>query len=823
MSFVSRLSICLGSLLALSASLTAAIDTAFFEEYCIKCHGPEEQKGDLRFDGLTGTITNVDEFDLWLNIMDQLELGEMPPKKESQPASRAVLAMLDSIESAVTQAESSPLLASAREQTALRRLNAFEYRQTLGDLLGLNTNAADPTDQFPAEVKAHGFDNNAEALVTSGLLLDQLLLAAERAIDQATQFEPAPETRSYVQKSPFYFEGKDATDLPKLFRIDRFRYIPEVPYTDLVGRHYRGGHIGFRPFVEAGAPASGVYTIRIRAAAVDRSHSYHKAIDDFPNGDPLVMEVLAVNREGSVESTGNISSQRSLAVVELTDPEPQWFEWDVYLERGEEPEVKFANATLAAKRLSRLLLVHREGYPEFDHIDIEDNGGRSNEALKVYRGPKLRIWEVQVAGPHVDTWPPKGHTLLYGDLQPSELDRANITTRLRTFARAAFRRPLRDAELTPIENLVTAKLDAGVSPLDALQLGFQAILCSPGFMYLDEGDGALSDYALATRLSLFLWSSQPDAELQKLARDAKLRDPAILQSQIERLLDDPKSDRFVENFVRLWLGLDNIGVMPPSPDFTAYYRDNLQTAMRQESEAFFDHLLTQNLPPREFITADYTFLNRELARHYGLPEIAGSNLRRVTVNDPTRGGLLGQGALLTASANGVDTSPVIRGIYVAERILGYTPSPPPPDVPAVEPDIRGATTIRELLAKHRADPKCAECHRNIDPFGFALENFDAVGGWREKYGPHQTIDASGELASGETYHGPAEFRTLLAGRETQLLRALTNKLLTYATGREMTTHDRPEVERIVKEIEAHDQGLRDLVGHVVQSDIFQHR
>jgi len=366
-------------------------------------------------------------------------------------------------------------------------------------------------------------------------------------------------------------------------------------------------------------------------------------------------------------------------------------------------------------------------------------------------------------------------------------------------------------------------LDDGVPPLAALQLGFEAILSSPGFLFLAEGQGPLSDYALASRLSMFLWSSRPDAELLDLAHRGKLTDPTTLQVQIERLLTDPKSARFGQNFVRLWLGLDNIGQMPPSPDFTAYHRDNLQTAMREETVAFFDHLLTHNLPPREFLTADYTFLNRELARHYGLPPIAGAQMRRVAVNGTTRGGLLGQGAFLTTSANGVDTSPVIRGIYVAERILGYTPSPPPPNVPAIEPDIRSATTIRELLEKHRAAPKCAECHRKIDPYGFALENFDAIGGWRENYAPQQTIDASGELASGETYHGPAEFRTLLAGRETQFIRALTTKLLAYATGREITRHDRSEVERIVRETQTSDQGLRDLVKQVAQSKISQQR
>ena len=339
--------------------------------------------------------------------------------------------------------------------------------------------------------------------------------------------------------------------------------------------------------------------------------------------------------------------------------------------------------------------------------------------LKAYRGPKLRIWEMQVKGPQLDQWPTRGHALLYGNLAPDQVSRANIPERLRIFAATAFRRPLRAGELAPIEKLVTAKLDAGMKPMAALQLGFETILCSPAFLHLHEGSGKLNDFALASRLSYFFWSSIPDQTLYQLAAAGKLHEPATLSAQVDRMLADPKSQRFVQNFIRLWLNLDHIGEMPVSTDFVSFFRDNIDAAMRAETETFFRHILDKNLPPREFLAANYTFVNRELALHYGLPPVEGVQLRQVSLPKGERGGLLTQASFLTASANGVDTSPVVRGVYVQEKLLGYTPPPPPPDVPLIEPDASGATNIREQLAKHRTIETCAACHRKIDPFGFA--------------------------------------------------------------------------------------------------------
>ena len=287
------------------------------------------------------------------------------------------------------------------------------------------------------------------------------------------------------------------------------------------------------------------------------------------------------------------------------------------------------------------------------------------------------------------------------------------------------------------------------------------------------------------------------------------------------MLADSRSERFVEHFVRRWLDLDNVGTMPPSGDFLVYYRDNLETAMRAETETFFRHVLENNLSPKEFLDADYSFLNRELALHYGIKGVDGNKLQRVSLKGSRRGGLPGHGAFLTASANGVDTSPVIRGIYVLEKLLGYTPPPPPPDVPTIEPDIRDAVTIREQLEKHREVATCAECHRKIDPLGFALEHFDAVGGWRDEYEKKMPIDSAGKLPDGDSFQTVSEFRELLVDRQDQFNHCLTEKLMTYALGRELEIGDRPAIDEILAELHGKKGGLRDLIRLIVLSGSFQ--
>ena len=790
----------------------------FLGKYCVQCHGMETQKADRRFDNLSNEIKTLGELERYQEVVDQLNLESMPPETELQPTAQERALAIEFYTNRIGRARTK--LQSRGGHSILRRLNSWEYRQTLGELLGLNVDVWNPAEDFPEEVRVDGFDNNGAELVTSGRLMEHYFEAAEEAIRRATHFKARPETKHYAQKSPFYFSGKEAVGLVKLFQVDRFRFIPDTPYTDLYGRHYRGGHIGFLPLYNLGGVShSGIYTIRVKAAAISRVHEYGDALGDFRNGDPLVMEIAGVDRRGSVESTGNVSRMVSLARIELTNTQPEWFEWDVYLEAGFEPEVRFRNGPLAAKRMVRVLTLPQYDLEDFrPFIGMKGGNEKSHGVLKAYQGPRLRIWEVQVDGPHLERWPPSGHQALYGGLEPEQMGLTALHSQIKSFATHAFRRPPTAGELEPFLALVEDKLKQGVEPLIAYQIGCQAILCSPGFLYLNLGEGDLDEISLASRLSYFLWSSPPDTRLLEMAAAGQLKHN--LAEQVIRMLDDPRASRFVQHFVRRWLDLDNIGTMPPAEDFLVYYRDNLEQAMREETESFFNHIMKNNLPLSEFLDANYSFLNRELALHYGITDVQGNHLQRVELNAHQRGGILGHGSFLTASANGVDTSPVVRGIYVLEKLLGYSPPPPPPDVPAVEPDIRGASSIRELLEKHRGNTTCAECHRKIDPLGFALENFDAVGKWREKYKGNLDIDAAGELPGGGGFTTLPEFRRLLLMRTDQFNRCLTEKLLTYALGRQLGINDRPEIDHILDQLDEN-SGLRDLIRLIVTSETFQ--
>ena len=796
----------------------------FVSKYCYQCHGDEKQKADRRFDLLSSSIENFREQELWQEIVDQLNLGDMPPDDVPQPNEAERLAVIEIITAGIESSREK--FSGISNHTVLRRLNKFEYSNTISDLLGLNTKSWNPSADFPADVIVDGFDNDGAELVTSGLLLEKYFPAAESAVIRATNFQSRPKSSVYSQKSPFYFKGKKSRGLPKLFQVDRYRFIPDTPYTDLYGRYYRGGHLGFESLNRSGGfPHSGNYTIRVRAAAISRTHPYGRTLGDFRNGDPLVMELASVDRRGSSAlGLGNVTQSVSLTSFELTDSEPKWFEWTGYLEKGYEPEVRFRNGPAAAKNMIRKLLKNADKFPEFKPFaEIRESGAyiRTHGTLKAYRGPRLRVWEIQIEGPHNTDWPPQGHKTLYGDIIPENLDPNTINQRLVKFARLAFRRPPMEGELRPILEMVQAKLTEGLPPIQSLQLGFQTILCAPGFIYMNDGEGELDDHALASRLSYFLWSSMPDSELFKLAELGKLNDPVTLSNQVERMLADPKGDRFTNNFLRIWLELDNIGMMPPAKEFVSFYRDNLESAMRKETELLFDHVLRNNLPVIELLSSNYSFLNRELAAHYGMLGLVGNEFRKVSLSVPGRGGILGHGSFLTASANGVDTSPVVRGIYVMNKLLDYTPPPPPDDVPEIEPDVNGAKTLREQLIRHRADATCAQCHNKIDPAGFALENYDAIGAWREGYNRKARVDASGKLPNGKTFNSPGEFRELVIEQEDVFIRCLTKKLLTYAVGRKMNSGDRIAVDQITTSMTPPEEGLRDLIKKIVLSKIFR--
>jgi hypothetical protein len=467
---------------------------------------------------------------------------------------------------------------------------------------------------------------------------------------------------------------------------------------------------------------------------------------------------------------------------------------------------------------------------------------------------------VEVEGPLLDSWPPKSHQMLFGELPqrpvPNDRNRREVISEnplvdaeglLKNFTRRAYRRTVTDEDIQPFLARVQSKLEQGYSFEDAMRVGFKAVLVSPHFLFLrekpaGEGNRTLDDFALASRLSYFLWSSMPDEELLLLAEQGKLREPDVLHKQVERMLSDPKAEAFTKNFAGQWLGLRAIDDTTPDRMLYPEFDDVLKVSMVKETLLFFDEVLKNNLSLTSFVASDFTMLNGPLAKHYRIPDVEGLEFRKVALAPEShRGGVLTMAATMKVSANGTTTSPILRGSWVLDRILGTPPPKPTVDVEAVEPDIRGATTIRNQLAKHRQDPSCASCHVKIDPPGFALENFDVIGGYRERYrsigegdpamvdgrrmryrnGP--PVEAADVLADGRTFQNIDEFKKLLLEDEDQLARALAEKLLTYATGAAPTTADQPEIENIVSEVRGKNYGFRSLVHEVVESPVFQQK
>jgi hypothetical protein len=513
------------------------------------------------------------------------------------------------------------------------------------------------------------------------------------------------------------------------------------------------------------------------------------------------------------------------------------------------------------------------------------NYNRKGRAMG-FTGPGIAVDWLEIEGPLHECWPPRSHQLLFGDLPlralPKSADSAGARPPVRTkpkrigaglnrpdpeegiwsvessdpqadahrllasFLPKAFRRPVTDAEVQRYCAQASARLEAGDCFETAMRWVYRAALCSPDFLYHVEADGPLDEHALANRLAYFLWRSPPDDQLRQRAANGELRTPEVLSAEVQRLLGDTKVERFIADFLGQWLRLREIAATDPDrklyPEFSAYLRDS----MVAETHAYFRELLVRDLSAGHLIASDFAMLNEKLAVLYGVEGVSGSQIRRVPLppNSP-RGGFLTQAAILKITANGTTTSPVPRGNFVTDRLLGRQVDPPPPNVPAVEPDVSGASTIRELLDKHRTDSNCAGCHAKLDPPGFALEAFDVIGGFRERYrsigdgdpAPRgnidpflpvsfrlaKPVDPSGELTDGRTFHDVRELRRLLQDNPRPFLRNLARRFAVYATGRPLSFADRDLIEDVVSKAESRGGGVRTLLLELVQSPLFQTR
>ena len=787
----------------------------FLNTWCVSCHGPEDQSADRRFDRLPVSLHDSNDLAQWQDIVDQLNLGEMPPPDERQPTAeqrQAVVQWLQKRISSFHEARS-----GARDQAALRRLNAREYRNTVRDLLHIDTTLFDPTQSFPRDQTVEHLDNVGDTLVTSGYLLQQYLRAADLAVTKAVY----PLTRPTVKTWTFTDNFRQQPEIDQVHRkTTEYRHITLY---DVVGADkHEGAYAPIHDFA-SGVPYDGWYEIQFRAVGVNRRHPYDV---DFVGTDP--QEPLRLGIRPGLAQAGPLHKPQPieplLADIALAD-EYAPYTVRVWLDAGYTPRFTFRNGLMDVRNMwGRLVKKYKDQFPKPKRPGIVEH--RFN-AIKFGRLPQIHVDDVQIRGPLHEQWPTASQRAVFGPqaatiLENRQMTRQQMEDQLQRFLPRAYRRPVTADERQRVLQVIDDRRQQGRSDIDAWCDGLRMVLCSPGFLYLEQPseDGA-SPSLVASRLSYFLWSSMPDDELLQRAgviASADAVDAATVwtkprvEQEVERMLNDPKARAFLNGFLGTWLTLRDFGSQPPDRDqFVKYYHHDLGAAMLEETRLFADSLLKDDASVLQFLNADYTFVNRRLAEHYDLPKPEGGGFHKVALRDNRRGGLLGQASVLTVSANGIDTSPVVRGVWLLENLLGTPPSPPPPDIEPLDPDIRGARTIRDQLKKHRTSDSCNECHRRIDPLGFALENFDAVGRWRDNYDRRQAIDASGELPNGGQFEDVRSFKRLLLNQQALFVRALTSKLLSYGAGRRMLVTDRPLIDELTAELADRGHGFRTLV------------
>ncbi|HWN95210.1 MAG TPA: DUF1592 domain-containing protein [Methylomirabilota bacterium] len=856
----------------------------FLEKHCFECHDADTKKGDLDLTALEVELGNSTNFSQWVLVHDRVTSGEMPPKKKPRPDQVEQKAFIGSLASALTDVDQARIAKEGR--ATQRRLNRYEYENALRDLL--HAPWLQVRDSLPEDGEAFRFNKVGDALDVSHVQMARYLNAADYALRQAmaTHAErPATRVQRYYARDQRSYTGPmkfsvfntapERATFPVLGfkgQADVRRGEAPITSTDKELRELEGVGVvasAYEPiepkFNQFRAPVAGRYKLRFNAYSVwvgpgQSNKWFIPNLDDISKG----------RRDEPVTITAETPPRllRKLGDFDVT-PEPGVHELDVWLLTGEmiRPD---------AGRLFR----SRPGATRWQNPLAEKDG----QPGVVFR------W-LEVEGPLYAQWPPAGHQLMFGELpmvnrkvetnvmarprrrqaETNSVEQAGNTNRfrferfvppagvevvskkpmhdaeplLREFIQRAYRRPTSEGDLKRFLPVVNAALKKGNTFTDSMLAAYTAVLCSPEFVCLEEKPGRLNDYALASRLSFFLWNSAPDAGLRQLAAKNELHRPDVLRAQTERLLNDPKSRRFVDAFLDYWLDLRKI--LTTAPDATLYpdyYLDDLLTeSALEETQQFFVELLRTDSPARSIAASDFAMLNEKLAAHYGLPSVQGVAVRRTNLpKDSPRGGLMTQAAVLKVTANGTTTSPVLRGAWIMERILGLKPPPPPASVPAVEPDIRGATTIRQQLDKHRDLESCAACHTKIDPPGFALESFDVMGGWRERYRAEGDgipekglaksgqkfafhyalpVDASGELADGRKFNDIREFKRLLLENEEQLARNLVQQLVIYGTGSPIRFSDRAAITKILAGSRSQDYGVRTLVHQIVQSELFR--
>lgn len=818
-------SVVLAAAVAPAAGDSPHLVQQFLGKYCMECHDAEMRKGDRDFDKFGLPLKSVADLIEAKDIIDQLTLKEMPPKKADQPTEEERLAMLRALREGTTVAYAK--FQSTGSRTVMRRLSSREYENTLATLFGRRVDTLGLTADFPKEKTSRHIDTIGQSLVTSGFLVDQYFQSANRLVETRLG-------KAVVEPGNWHFNGhfiqyEELQGSHKAAFNFRYLCLYEQPNTDT----RQGGYGHIEDFLK-GVPVSGLYDLEVEAAALHRDTHYDPKIFGIDFSEPFILGVVPGDiTKGHIHYPQAIEPLLASAVV--PDHIPTRFKFRVWLEAGQTPRFIFPNGPYESR--ASVVTINKRYKDEFKEKIGSSGVGRAH-LLREGKLPHLRISEIKIHGPVPEQGGSVEEIAVFG---PDGFQSERAIDQLHAFAEKAYRRPLTDPDRQPIRALYEKRLAEKATPRQAALDALKLILCSPSFLYLseitDESARALLPHDLATRLSYALWAAPPDETLRAAARSGQLTQEAGLKQQIGRMIADDRISGFVNGFTDSWLNLRDLGGMPPPRESNpAYYAEDLPDAMRTEIRLFFSDLLRDNGSAAQFLHADHTFVDKKLAKLYDLPGAKTLRLadgfQKVSLKDhPQRGGLLGMAGVLTVSANGVETSPVTRGVWVSENILGIQPPPPPDVVPAIDPDVSGASTIRDRLAKHRADNACAECHRKIDPLGFSLETFDAIGRWRSTYpkakkskDPAPAIDATGEFPSGETYTGFASFKHIIrTTREDLFTRHLIRQLLSYTSGRHMELNDDPILDELHAKVKKEGLGLKTLLTECLMSGIFRSR
>ena len=794
------------SCVVFSAVIAKAADApevfSFVQKNCVACHNPAVKTGDVDLKTPQSAKTFDEDRSIWEKVVEKLKTGQMPPPGATRSSANSVLSVTKWIESEFSRQDRAAKPDPGR--VTAHRLNRTEYNNTIRDLLGIDTR---PADSFPADTAAYGFDNVSDALSLTPALLENYVDAAERSVRTAL-FGPELRKPAAVHYSaPVRINlTRGQTGLPK----DIFNY----DFTGLSTVH--SAH-----FIHS-FPVDAEYNFRVvlNGHRPNQSEPVHPAL--FIDGKLIKQwEVDATDLEGQiVEHRMRMTAGEHLLSTSYLN---------VY--SGLPPSYKGPDPS---KRPEEALIAPRGKLSEKDIETLRKYGTRI-KTDGVDTRVDNRFESLDVGGPFHQTTSASPESLkrvyVCGHA-PGKHNDACVRPILKSFVTRAFRRPASLQEVVQFAKFAALVRKQGDSFEEGVATALQAVLVSPQFLYRMERDhpvapgstvAPLSDYELASRLSYFLWSSMPDAELLRVAGQGTLRRRLVLEGQVKRMLRDPKSFALVENFAGQWLQFKNIDVIRPDPEKFPMFEDSLRLSMRRETELFIDSIIKKDSSVLDLLNANYTFLNERLARFYGIEGVKGPAFRRVDMTGAQRGGgVLAQASILAVSSYSTRTSPVLRGKWILENLLNAPPPPPPPGVPPLEETKQGSGTLRQQMEQHRKNPACSSCHSRMDPLGFGLENFNAIGSWRTEDGK-APVDATGTLPDGRTFQSPAELRALLKTDRDAFAQGLTEKLLIYALGRGLERADRPAMAKIAEKLAVENYRFSKFVMGVVTSLPFQNR